>query len=192
MLAHRATEVHAIGHTASLAEAGTAFFEHGVGSLVVVDEAGQPLGMVTDRDVLRRAIAVEGAKLDELTVADVMTSPLLTVQVGDDLDTVLGVLDRNGLRRVPVEENGRIVGIVSFDDLIERLTRVSADVADSVQRQLRSARMVGNVQHVRDEIEQGLSDLHDRLAYAKWSARETFLKEIDAFRDRVRAMLHGS
>ncbi len=187
MLAPHAKEVHAVRGDATLQDAAKAFYESGVGALIVVDDAGQPEGIVTDRDILRRAIAVAEKDLAALRVCDVMSAPLVTARATDPVAAVVALLEQHGIRRLPLEDDhGRIVGFVSFDDLVGEFADVGSAIARCVRRELRSARMAGRVEHLRDEVEHGLSDLHDKLARANWSARETFLFELDQFRDRVR------
>lgn len=189
MLSTQASQVHAIPSAAPLTQAAQAFLESGIGALIAVDDAGQPEGMLTDRDILRRAIAPEGTQASELLVRDVMSAPLITARMSDDIDKLLAILEEHGLRRLPLEDDhGRIAGLVSFDDLVEQLAELSGGVATAVFRQLRTARSRGTVQHVRDEVEQGFTELHERLAYANWSARETLLRDLDLFRDKMREL----
>ncbi|MFD5796094.1 CBS domain-containing protein [Streptomyces diastatochromogenes] len=92
--------------------------EH-VGDVLVVDE-GHLRGVVTDRDLVIRVMA-EGGNPEDRTVANACSEDLITVTPDDDVDTVIGLMRQRAVRRVPVVEGDRPVGIVSLGDLaIER------------------------------------------------------------------------
>ena len=89
--------------------------EHSVGSLVVVD-GKKPVGIFTERDLLRRVIA-EGKDPQKVPVADVMTGELFTVEANDFIGNVQHSLSQRRIRHAPVIDNGVLVGIVSSTDL---------------------------------------------------------------------------
>lgn len=87
--------------------------------MLVVDE-GRLFGMVTDRDLVIRVMA-EGGNPGERTAANACSKDLVTVAPGDDVGQVIGLMRERAVRRVPVVEGDRPVGIVSLGDLaIER------------------------------------------------------------------------
>ena len=99
----------------SCREAAEVMAHYGVGSLLVVD-AGVLLGIVTDRDLVVRALAV-GA--DPVTpVSQVMTVGPITVRGGCELAEAERLMARAGVRRLPVLEDGEVAGLLSLDDLI--------------------------------------------------------------------------
>ena len=99
----------------------------GVGALVVV-EGDRPVGIVTDRDLMRRALA--RALPPDARVDGVMSAPLITVDAADDAHDVFAVLRRHPIRRLPVTSSGRLVGMVTVDDL---LVHMAADLSDLVR-----------------------------------------------------------
>ncbi|MFG2867427.1 CBS domain-containing protein [Streptomyces sp. NPDC048338] len=107
--------------------------EYGVGSLVVI-EGGSLKGIVTDRDL---ALAALGRGLDpEVTVDTVMTAPVITVNVGDDIHAAYRTFRTSGVRRLPVLDGHRVVGILTVDDMLmdvfQRLADLLGPVAWSV------------------------------------------------------------
>jgi CBS domain-containing protein len=86
---------------------------HNVGSVVVVD-GGKPRGIVTDRDLVLYAMDGEAA----LTARNVMSEDLFTVDIDSDVFTVINEMHDRTVRRVPVLENGDLVGIVTLDDFV--------------------------------------------------------------------------
>jgi CBS domain-containing protein len=91
---------------------------------VVVTESDVVSGIVTDRDIVVRAIA-EGANPAEATVADAVEDrELKTVGPDDSVDDVISLMRDEKVRRIPVVEEGRAVGIISLGDLaLEREPR---------------------------------------------------------------------
>ena len=106
--------------SASVAEAARKMRQNDVGAMVVVDEANRVTGIVTDRDLTIRAIA-DGKDPSTTKVAEVQSQDLTTVSPTDGVDQAVRLMRDRALRRLPVVEDGRPVGIVSIGDLaIER------------------------------------------------------------------------
>ncbi|MFF9011700.1 cyclic nucleotide-binding/CBS domain-containing protein [Streptomyces sp. NPDC014870] len=104
-----------------------------VGS-VLVTEGGTLRGIVTDRDLAVRAVA-RGWDADE-RVDSVMTSPVITVDVTDDIHVAYRTFRRSGFRRLPVLDGHRIVGVLTVDDMLidvfQRLADLLGPIAWSV------------------------------------------------------------
>lgn len=82
-----------------------------------------PVGVVTDRDIVCRAVA-DGKNPLTLTAGDVMTSPAVTAKEGDHMDNIKGMMETHQIRRVPVvDRTGEICGIVSLADIARREPR---------------------------------------------------------------------
>lgn len=96
----------------------------GVGSLVVLDD-DHLVGIVTDRDLVRRAIA-RGLSPDA-RIDGVMSSPVLTIQADADLHDVFAVFRSHAVRRLVVVRGAQVIGVLSTDDL---LIDVAADLSD--------------------------------------------------------------
>jgi CBS domain-containing protein len=112
-----------------LTEAAKAMRKQGIGSVLVVDD-GQLKGLVTDRDIVVRAVA-DGRDPGQTPLADVCSPDLVTVAPNDDADTVVQRMRERRVRRVPVVDGGRPVGVVSIGDMaIERDERSAlADIS---------------------------------------------------------------
>jgi len=123
------------------AEAIRRMVEAGVGS-VVVTEANQPVGIFTERDVLRLA----GANADFATIVlrDVMTPNPLTVSAEDGILAAAQLMGERRLRHLPVVEGGHLVGIVSIRDVLgflaERLWAERDEAAHDTARALLARR----------------------------------------------------
>jgi CBS domain-containing protein len=107
--------VRSVSPTDSLTDAAVAMRDEDVGSLPVVD-GDRVVGIVTDRDIVVRGVA-ERADPQTLKVGDVSSGDLVTVQPDEDLDEALELMARHRVRRLPVVEDGRLVGVVAQADV---------------------------------------------------------------------------
>ena len=82
---------------------------------VLVTDGDRLRGLVTDRDLVVRALA-EGGDLEQTTVAGACSDDLVTVAPDDDLDRAIRLMREHAVRRVPMVDHGRPVGIVSLGD----------------------------------------------------------------------------
>jgi signal-transduction protein with cAMP-binding, CBS, and nucleotidyltransferase domain len=112
--------------------------ESSVGCVLVTDDA-ELLGIVTDRDLVVRAMA-RGLAADT-PVSELMSAPVITVDANDDVGTAYVAFRRTGTRRLPVLDGKGPVGILSVDDLfldvLERFADLLGPVCSSVLREPR-------------------------------------------------------
>ncbi len=87
-----------------------------LGALAVCSRDGHLRGMLTDRDIVLRCVA-SGENPAELTVRQVMTRRLVTVSPEETTDQAASCMARQQVRRLPVEEEGKLVGMISLADL---------------------------------------------------------------------------
>jgi CBS domain-containing protein len=104
-----------IGASASVVEAARMMREEHIGSLPITDDE-QLVGMITDRDITTRVVA-EAGDPKMTSVGDVYSKDLISVEPGKDLEEALRLMARHQVRRLPVVENGRLVGIVAQADI---------------------------------------------------------------------------
>ena len=105
------------GTEAKLGQVAELMRDRNVGSVVVVD-GSRPCGMITDRDV---ALAVVADGVDRSGLAgDHATRPLVSGEVGMELEEAAALMVQNRVRRLPVVEDGELRGIVTIDDLAVR------------------------------------------------------------------------
>ena len=108
--------------------------DHRVGSVVIVDQGEAPVAMVTDRDLALRVFA-EQAGADS-PVADYASRPLICGEPEMELDEAAALMVQHRVRRLPVVEEGRLVGIVTLDDIavrtgnLEVAQRMTAEVIE--------------------------------------------------------------
>lgn len=89
---------------------------HNVGSLPVCLESEQPVGIVTDRDIVLRCVAA-GKDPAQTKVQQIMTDRIVTVSPEDSEQSAGDVMSREQIRRVPVASDGKLIGMLSLGDL---------------------------------------------------------------------------
>ena len=105
----------AVPPEATLHKAAAIMDSAGVGALAVVD-GDRLIGIVTDRDLVRRAMA-KGYDLDA-RVDSVMTAPVVTIDADAESHDAFNLLSRRGIRRLAVIRDGQFVGMITVDDLL--------------------------------------------------------------------------
>jgi signal-transduction protein with cAMP-binding, CBS, and nucleotidyltransferase domain len=120
----------ALEHTATVVEAAQAMRDGNFGTVIVVKD-GKVCGVVTDRDIVIRAVA--GSHDPRLaTLGEICTEDVMTVEADEPVAKVVMLMREKAIRRVPVVEDGRPVGVISLGDLAKKndegptLTEISA------------------------------------------------------------------
>ncbi len=141
-----------IAPTATLREAAHLMHDYCVGALVITEASKDvPAGVITDRDIVQ--MIAEGCDPDKATVAKHVRPTLRTVNVADELEDAVEAMRDHGLRRMPVVNNeGKLVGIVSFDDVIVALGRQIAYLASTVSGELEHERIQKSESVVAGEL----------------------------------------
>jgi CBS domain-containing protein/uncharacterized protein (DUF2267 family) len=113
---YRASRMVVLNANCSVLEAARAIEQNNIGA-VIVQKDGRVVGVVTDRDL---AVRVIGRGLDpEVTLLDdVMTTPVATLAPTDSQTAAVRMMQQRNIRRIPLVEEGRAVGIVTLDDLL--------------------------------------------------------------------------
>ena len=117
VLASKGAAVVTIRPGQSVREALELFAQRNIGALVVVDNAHRPVGMITERGILRAALTNERVLV--ATVETVMTKQVVIGHPSDDLMSVGHTMTEKRIRHLPVMDQGKLVGIVSLGDLVK-------------------------------------------------------------------------
>jgi CBS domain-containing protein len=115
------------------------FNDRNIASVVVVDRGGHPMGIVTDRELVR-ALARSGVAALDLPVGRAMLQPAPACRLDDTVGDVLRLMTDNRVRHVLVLRNGAMVGIVSIGDLV-KVRLDDAEMENRVLREMALARM---------------------------------------------------
>ncbi len=185
---HVRVEVEQAPEAASLRELVEIMSQSAVGCVVVVDASERPIGIVTDRDLTCRVIA-EGRDPAATRAGEIMSKPLVAVSPGDRLEQVIERMRGAGIRRTPVVRDGRLLGIVTLDDMLLTLARQLDDLGEATRREIVDARARGRRERRRAEAQESLRELGELLERAGESAREVLARELEALRERLRRLL---
>jgi len=112
-------------NTTHLQEVARAMRDNDIGDVVVTKPDGSLCGIVTDRDIVVRGVA-EGLDATSATLEDVCSHQLVTVGPDDSVAAAVKAMEEHAIRRLPVTDNGSLVGIVSIGDLAVERDRESA------------------------------------------------------------------
>lgn len=116
-------ELKKIAHDESVREAAKRMRDERIGSLMV-EKGGQLVGIVTETDMVRRAVAGD-RDLGKVTVESIMTSPIATIESMRTVQDAHDMMGDLGVRHLGVTEQGKLVGLVSVRDLLVYFKRVS-------------------------------------------------------------------
>jgi CBS domain-containing protein len=106
--------------------------ERGVGTLVVIGDGREPIGIVTDRDIAVRCVAA-GLDPAEVSVAKIMSAPLNSIHEDMAIDAALRRMSGMHVRRCPVvDDAGALVGILAVDDVLDLLAEEMSAVGTLV------------------------------------------------------------
>ncbi|MBW2241091.1 MAG: CBS domain-containing protein [Deltaproteobacteria bacterium] len=157
---------------------------HAVGSVVVVDSDGSPIGIVTDRDLVLRVVAA-GRDPEKTEASDVMSSPVFTANRRTPTVELLGMLEERGVRRVPLLEGGKLVGLVSLDDLVMELGVQCWNISEAVSSEIREAARSARGRRRREARRETLDDVRHGLSNAGGHLRKRVVGELRDLLDRI-------
>jgi CBS domain-containing protein len=146
-------DVITIGPEASLKDLAGILAERGISGLPVVDGEGQLIGVVSEADVLLKEAGPDkrsggfwgwllsggpltDAKLAARTVGEAMTSPALSIEASRAVHEAARMMTEYAVNRLPVVEDGKLVGIVTRADLVRAFTRTDAEILDEIRNEL--------------------------------------------------------
>ncbi len=132
ILKHKGYQVTSVQPTASISEVTEVLTKHRIGAVLVMDNAEQLLGIVSERDIVR-SLAANGGRTLEMTAGQLMTR---TVQVATPEITVgeaMSIMSEGHFRHLPVVESDRVVGLVSIGDVVKARIMQQETEVDSLR-----------------------------------------------------------
>jgi CBS domain-containing protein len=117
ILATKGDKVVTVRAEQSIREALGLLAQHNIGALVVVDDGRRPIGILSERDIVRTAVKNEA--LFTHLVSQLMTRNLVLGTPGDDLGAVGSTMVERRIRHLPVIDGGKLVGIVTIGDIVK-------------------------------------------------------------------------
>lgn len=186
---HYKKEVATVPGDAMVREAADTLKAHAVGCLVVLRD-GQPVGIVTDRDLLERVLA-DGKDAGATPVNEVMSQPLEVASPEDPLERVVDLMSAKGIRRVPVVRGGELIGIVTLDDVLVQVAGELHGLAEGMRREFTAAQRGARARDLAREAGDRVRDLSGQLEDLGSEAKQRLLHELDGLRERIRGRKGG-
>ena len=134
ILATKGMKVITIQPDRTVQEAVGLLAQHNIGAMVVTEKDGHPVGVISERDIVRAL--VRGEDVLTKTVDQVMTKTVISALPQDDIQSVMQTMTDKRFRHLPVVEEGELSGIVSIGDVIKALLAEYRGEIDTLQTQI--------------------------------------------------------
>lgn len=117
ILATKGMRVITISPEQQIRDAVAILARHNIGALVVVDATNHPIGILSERDIIRESASNE--QVFDRTVADLMTRDVITGMPNDDTHSLAHTMTERRFRHMPIVDEGVLIGIVSIGDILK-------------------------------------------------------------------------
>ncbi|MFC2162217.1 CBS domain-containing protein [Candidatus Altiarchaeota archaeon] len=145
---------------ATIAEASQVMAKHNIGSIVVVDE-GEIRGILTERDILKKIVAksMDSAKVK---VKEVMNDKVTTIKPGVTIHQAAKMIEEEHIRRLPIVDNGKLVGIITQTDIEKALMEKSLQQLETQVKNLEMFNKIAEKDLKIMELEEKIAELEGR------------------------------
>lgn len=132
LLDQKGREFHSIAPHEPVLRALEMMAAHHIGALLVMDQ-GALIGVISERDYARKIILMNRLSRDT-PVADIMTSPVITVAPDQTIHRCMEIMTNERIRHLPVVQNGRVVGVLSIGDLVKAILQEQREHIEELER----------------------------------------------------------
>ena len=137
LLTTKGREVHAVAPDATVYDALALMAEKGVGAVIVL-EGGRLVGILSERDYARGVI-LQGRTSRNMTVAELMSSPVLTVRLEQTIEDCMALMTARHVRHLPVVEREALLGIVTIGDVVKQIISEQEHLIRELENYIRGA-----------------------------------------------------
>lgn len=116
------TDVLTAAKTDTILDMSKRLQAHRIGAIVIVDNNHYPVGIVSERDIIRSITVYKEQTLNK-QAQDIMSSPVLTLEPDQDIETAATLMSLNMIRRIPITKNDKLIGIISYRDITNALRK---------------------------------------------------------------------
>lgn len=109
-------DVVTVDINSSVSQLARKMLTYKVGSIIITDKK-QPVGIVTERDIVKKIVS-KNLRPDDISIKQLMATPLISVPTTEDVTDTMHKMVKLEIRRLPVVENGKLVGIITDTDLL--------------------------------------------------------------------------
>jgi predicted transcriptional regulator len=129
-------ELTSLPEMATALDAAKYMTDMNVGSVIITDEKDNPVGIITDRDISTKVVAAEKDP-KSVKLKDIMCTPVVTINVGKDVIDATRLMGEYWVRRLPVvNDEGKVIGVLSMDDVLIFLSQEIQNVAMALKREI--------------------------------------------------------
>ncbi|MBA8882420.1 CBS domain-containing protein [Dokdonella fugitiva] len=132
LLADKGSRIYTVGPDEPVLAAIRTMADRHIGALLVM-RADELVGIVSERDYARKVI-LKGRSSNDTPVRDIMTSPVITVNPADTVETCMRLCTDSRVRHLPVVEGAKVVGVVSIGDLVKAMISEQGAQIEQLQR----------------------------------------------------------
>jgi len=132
ILKHKGYQVTTVSPTLSIERVTSVLAEHRIGAVLVVDSAGQLLGIVSERDIVR-CLAANGVRTLEMTAGQLMTRALQVAHPDTTVAEAMARMTVGRFRHLPVLDHDTLVGLISIGDVVKARIMEQEDEVDSLK-----------------------------------------------------------
>lgn len=137
ILQTKGSAVVTVRSNARVSDAVTLLNEHNIGALIVLDSSDHVVGILSERDVIRRMAGDHITPMSK-PVSDCMTANPVSCRLEDSIDDLMQTMTRRRIRHVPVIEDGRLAGMVSIGDVVKRKIAETEEEAAALREYIAS------------------------------------------------------
>ena len=138
ILSEKGFEVVTLKPDVSVKDAVAALAKHRIGALVVTDGHGVIKGIISERDIVR-TLAEDGPESLNHSVADLMTANVKVCSENHTINEVMEIMTRGRFRHLPVERDGKLIGVISIGDVVKRRIEQAQKEAEEIRSYIASA-----------------------------------------------------
>ena len=139
LLRNKGYHIWSIGPDATVYEALTLMAEKDVGALLVLDNAGQLVGILSERDYARK-IVLKGKTSRETPVREIMTEKVVWVRPDQTIEECMALMTNKHIRHLPVMEEGRLLGVISIGDVVKDIISEQEFVIEQLENYITGKR----------------------------------------------------
>ncbi|MBL8710184.1 MAG: CBS domain-containing protein [Rhodospirillaceae bacterium] len=132
ILKEKSDRLISVKETDTLSDVARVLTQENIGAVPVLDAAGQMIGIISERDLVRQ-IAREGAAVLAHPVSSVMTRNVVCCSPDDSIAAMMSMMTSRRFRHLPVRSDGRIVGMISIGDVVKRRVEDAEREAESLR-----------------------------------------------------------
>ena len=129
--------VHTLPETESLAAAVGVLNAHNIGAVVITDTGGAIIGILSERDIVRR-LGKDAISALSVSISDCMTRGVVTCSRDTDIADVMERMTRFRIRHMPVAQDGNLIGIVSIGDVVKHKIEEAEHEAETLREYIAS------------------------------------------------------